>query len=223
MPYPLGTQKSAEEQGLIARVRRLLERGDAKKAAEGTYEAVVPPKEIFQKPSTLVKGLLKLGEKVQDSITKDALGIVSKQVGPKAEVALQDIEANKLLGKLLGGPNAKLANEIIGSKTSHNAELPHAVKILTSDGRTVLIRPGDLERLKLVNDQRAREGRLPLPSPLAPGVTYDKPPVPAHPVIPPTTPHVPAPAMQDPVAVARPNDQQPEPPGRPLLVRFIDP
>lgn len=182
-----------------------------------------PAPGVFEKPSTAIKGALKWGRDFQGLLDKTAYSAAEAAGLKNPEMKLQKFETNKELGKIFGGVPVKAVDTILGGKTSSGAELPVPQPVVTPDGRTVLIRPGDLEQLRRVNDQRRREGRPPLPSPLDPVNAAAAPAAPGRAVIRPTVPAIPAPAMQDTVAVARPNDKQPEPPGRPLLVRFIDP
>lgn len=223
MSDPLSAPK-ASDSGTLARFRSTLLEGIRKRVPKQDAENMFSPAPgVFDRPSTLVKGTLKAGRDFQHVLDSIAYSGAEAAGLANPEMKVQDFEAKKALGKVFGGPSVKIVDEIIGSRTSNTAELPIPIKVKTPDGRTVFVRPGDLEVLKLVNDQRARDGRPPLPSPLDPANTYDRPSPPAHPVIPPTTSALPVPAIQDTVAVARPNDKQPEPPGRPVLVRFIDP
>lgn len=223
MADPLSTPK-ASDAGFVSRFRARLGEGLRKRMPESPADAIFKPAPgVFEKPSSLIKGTFKLGRDFQQMLDDAAYSAAEAAGLNDPEMKLGEFEAKKELGKLFGGVQVKAVDTLLGGRTSSSAELPVPQPVVTLDGRTVLIRPGDLERLKLLNDQRVREGRPPIRSPLDPALSSVDPPTPARPVVPPTVPAVAPPAMKDTVAVARPNDKQPTPPGRPMLVRFIDP
>lgn len=223
MADPLSGRKAGDG-STLAKIRQRFAQAIRDRVPKEQAENLLSPTPgVFDKPSTAVKGALKFGREFQHTLDSLAYS-AAEAVGVKnVEMKVTDFEAKKVAGKIFGGPSVKLADEIIGGRTSKNSDLPAPFRVATNDGRTVLIRPGELERLATLNAQRAREGRPPLPSPFAPAASATNPP--AAPVL-----KASGPAAAHPTPSTLPNTEKPstrkgdpEQPAKPVLVRFIDP
>lgn len=223
MADPLSGPKAGDGSTLAKFKLRLAQAIRDRVPKEQADNLLSPTPGVFDKPSTTIKGALKFGREFQHIIDSLAYSGAEAAGVKNVEMKVTDFEAKKVLGKIFGGPSVKIADEIIGSKTSSGDELPRAIKVLTPDGRTVFFRPGDRERLAAINAQRAREGRPLLPSPLAPSATYSKPTITP-------LPSASAPPVAHPAPSTLPITEQPKPqpfdkqaPAKPLLIAFVDP